>query len=319
MRYCTTCGRNFEGSVDICPHDGTPLFDMGAPDEGAEVLEQAASSPPVEASTQVAEADEGLFLEPSDPVEDPEPAPQPDPDPDPDPVVAEEPEDLGLEDSLFDDEEEAQPTESIAAGIESALDEYSDPDEPAGGTLDIARPSVDDDEPQIKPLPTVKKKSNTGPIVGVLVLLLLGFAVWFFALGGQETLLGGPEAPIAKEPQPDPARVAVTEPEEDPAPPEPVEPASDPEDEPAEDPPSDPEGEEEPVEEPVTEPAPEPEPKVEPRPQPKTKPKPKAQPKPRPPEPKVQPDPEPTTEPDPEPDPEELLRKELEKLKETGR
>lgn len=33
MRFCTTCGRNFETSIDICPHDGTPLFGMAGEEE----------------------------------------------------------------------------------------------------------------------------------------------------------------------------------------------------------------------------------------------------------------------------------------------
>lgn len=39
MRFCTTCGRNFDNSVSECPHDGTPLFEMhgGADDEADEL------------------------------------------------------------------------------------------------------------------------------------------------------------------------------------------------------------------------------------------------------------------------------------------
>ncbi|MBA2662827.1 MAG: hypothetical protein H0U74_11060 [Bradymonadaceae bacterium] len=35
MRFCTTCGRNFESSIDVCPHDGTPLFGMAGDEEDA--------------------------------------------------------------------------------------------------------------------------------------------------------------------------------------------------------------------------------------------------------------------------------------------
>ncbi|MFB6351293.1 MAG: hypothetical protein ABEN55_08020, partial [Bradymonadaceae bacterium] len=39
MRFCTTCGRNFEEDVDVCPHDGTPLFGSG--DEEGEDQQEA--------------------------------------------------------------------------------------------------------------------------------------------------------------------------------------------------------------------------------------------------------------------------------------
>lgn len=46
MRFCTTCGRNFETSIDICPHDGTPLFGMAGEEENAaqdELIAEVAS------------------------------------------------------------------------------------------------------------------------------------------------------------------------------------------------------------------------------------------------------------------------------------
>src|SRR5690554_511135 len=36
MRFCTTCGRNFDNSVAECPHDGTPLFEMHGGDDAAD-------------------------------------------------------------------------------------------------------------------------------------------------------------------------------------------------------------------------------------------------------------------------------------------
>ena len=49
MRFCTTCGRSFEDDVEVCPHDGTPLFgsssDDEAPSEGSDAPSPEESSP----------------------------------------------------------------------------------------------------------------------------------------------------------------------------------------------------------------------------------------------------------------------------------
>jgi hypothetical protein len=68
MRFCTTCGRNFENSVTECPHDGTPLFDMhgSAEDEGEELQADGGASLGVADSEEAASpavAGEGAFTE----------------------------------------------------------------------------------------------------------------------------------------------------------------------------------------------------------------------------------------------------------------
>ncbi|GEM_PF-6683339 len=49
MRFCTTCGRSFEDDVEVCPHDGTPLFgsssDEEAPPEDSDAPTPEESAP----------------------------------------------------------------------------------------------------------------------------------------------------------------------------------------------------------------------------------------------------------------------------------
>src|SRR5690625_5313532 len=45
-RFCTTCGRNYEESIDICPHDGTPLFGMAGTEDEVEQVEAVAAEGP---------------------------------------------------------------------------------------------------------------------------------------------------------------------------------------------------------------------------------------------------------------------------------
>ena len=87
MQFCTTCGRTYEDpEIDICPHDGTPLFSMAGsegrdlPDEEAEAIgDEADESPSLEALA--AEPAPGLHEDFSEGDED----------------------DLALDDSGFDD------------------------------------------------------------------------------------------------------------------------------------------------------------------------------------------------------------------------
>src|SRR5690554_5815414 len=65
MRFCTTCGRNFDNSIVECPHDGTPLFEMhGGDDDAAEELQSDGGAPIIgNAADGVIEAPHGAVSE----------------------------------------------------------------------------------------------------------------------------------------------------------------------------------------------------------------------------------------------------------------
>lgn len=171
MRFCTTCGRNFETSIDICPHDGTPLFGMAGEEEKAaqdELVAEVASvlagderaTFSVEPSSEEIPVDPGLpyddvaaqeeedlfgdsLVEPSDDVE---PAVGLDDDSDPFGIAVEAGESAGNEPSedLFADDsfgEDGEPSEaeedffSESAGLDED-DLFGEPSESSGVAQD---------------------------------------------------------------------------------------------------------------------------------------------------------------------------------------
>lgn len=158
MRFCTTCGRKYGQGVMECPHDGTPLFDMGASDDDGEVgLEVASGDAGVEAAEPVAAArpvaEERVVEEPV--VDEP---------------VVEEPvfEEPGADDDLFlgaDDEEDSEELMASEPELheERLIPEASYEDSDASYAPDeapVAEEAIEDDllaeEPEVDEAPSIQ-------------------------------------------------------------------------------------------------------------------------------------------------------------------
>ncbi len=205
MRFCTTCGRNFEGELPECPHDGTPLFDMGAPNK--EPLLAGASDPWREGSEaevdppepQVDETKASAELE----VKSPD-------------VSAEG---FGIKSDATpthgdaDDAEVSKVSDTIdgsSDNLESVLFDSSDESKVDAGDEDSL---VDDVSREVKikqkeevilddalaPIEAGKIPKSSGgskliPII--LVLVLLGAAGFYFVGGGKEMLSPPDDVPV---------------------------------------------------------------------------------------------------------------------------
>ncbi|GEM_PF-5170151 len=203
MRFCTTCGRNFEGDLPECPHDGTPLFDMGGPTKEpllAEASEPWAATNHSEVELESSEISE-FGVDDSMESRSKE---------FPNPIVAAEAtladlEDdsadpgefpVDLESALFDDEPESESSMDIASGIDDILGEDGS-DEFASKAVKIEEkeePILDD---ALKPIQAAKPEGGGKILPILLVLLILGAAGFYFVGGGKE-MLSRSETPVKK-------------------------------------------------------------------------------------------------------------------------
>jgi hypothetical protein len=149
MRFCTTCGRTYEDdSMELCPYDSTPLFDMaggvGAFAEGELPADNEAAG--------------GLFgkaktAEPKESVEAPVITPTSEPEPAPSPVIAAAPE--PIEPKLEDLSAPVEP--SAPAPQVDPLDELPAPSsQRQTGSLaasDLFGESEGEEEAPVKPNP----------------------------------------------------------------------------------------------------------------------------------------------------------------------
>lgn len=165
MKFCTTCGRTYEDpEIDICPHDGTPLFGMagsegkdlpdedvepGGEEEGAEL---AASSQSVEELPVAAPAMEaGEEESGEDDLELSVPAAA-----SAEPVAADDETSDGTDDDLF-----AEPSEPLFQESEAEQEaETSLRDELFGGEED----EEDEEVPSISTPPVVADDSVEDPL-----------------------------------------------------------------------------------------------------------------------------------------------------------
>lgn len=235
MRFCTTCGRNFDSSVESCPHDGTPLFDMGGPGDGepsaqspAEEVEPAvaaeASSPEVGApesdvivagGEEISTADDdGVGLEAAgDSALDEVSASGEDGSVDAAEAGLDEAQIFGDSDGELERESdvsiEEAPSSQIAAGIEDALEDMG-PMTEEHDALSLEEASSEADEPLVAPIKPAQKKGGGGGIIAFLVIVLLAAAAgWYFTAGpGAAT----DESPHVMEDPPEQKQVVADEP-----------------------------------------------------------------------------------------------------------
>lgn len=210
MRFCTTCGRNFEEAIDVCPHDGTPLFGMAGDEEAAAVPEIVAEAAvavapatkvqaPVEVAEEEAPREEEddeivVVVSPGAPAED----------------TAEEDEELSTDDD----------SEAVTAGIGDMLDELVGDDDDAVALASLPLEPFDAPD-KYAPVATVstksKKSGNSGLIFVIFLLVAGGVGAWWFLMGAPSTGVSGESttSAVAEKPvEPE----AVTETEESPAP-----------------------------------------------------------------------------------------------------
>jgi hypothetical protein len=202
MKFCTTCGRNFADDIESCPHDSTPLFYMGG-EPGPVAQAEPDSDLAIEAAGVAAELDAVEASEPSEDSDLKEPSDSVDApvasdedhddvedeseddvegdseDDSEEPVVADGSADEEDQDSF---EQEEAPSMQIQGSIASTIADLGGlTEEQSALSLDREVDISEERNPDLlAPVTHTKKSGGNGGMIGLIVVVVIAVVAGYY-------------------------------------------------------------------------------------------------------------------------------------------